>query len=156
MAAARGVTVLHNSRDTIHIVLNVDGTCSSMTAWGRTGRYLVRGSWPAGFSLEKQPKFVMSINLPALFSWRSLREGRSEEARVQQICPHPSSSLHTWRCARCPRTPLEFRRKTCVLQACSPSIDTRQSLSPLDAKCPHRNSCASAPLSPITAIRTWA
>lgn len=66
MAAARGVTVLHNSRDTIHIVLKVDDTCSSMTAWGRTGRYLIRGSWPAGFSLEKQPKFVMSINLPAL------------------------------------------------------------------------------------------
>lgn len=66
MAAACGVTVLHNPKDPIHIVLNVDDTCSSVTARGRTGRYLVRGSWPAGFSLEKQPKFVMSINLPAL------------------------------------------------------------------------------------------
>lgn len=66
MAAACGVTVLHNPRDPIHIVLNVDDTCSSVTARGRTGRYLVRGSWPAGFSLEKQPKFVTSINLPAL------------------------------------------------------------------------------------------
>lgn len=35
MAAAHGVTVLHNSRDTIHIVLEVDDTCSSMTARGQ-------------------------------------------------------------------------------------------------------------------------
>lgn len=146
MAAAHRAAVLHSPRDTIHTVLNMDGTWSSTRGKGRTGRRLVRaGSWPAGPSLGKQPELV-PVRLPASAGGVLGKEGQRRPERSQHVHPFLTTQ------AEKRLTPLECQQDLGERHAphrpTLPSLDTCWCLSSEDAtKCPSQD-CVYHPLCP--------